>query len=501
MCQFLRRRSVVSICVLTLSIFAISSEILAQKKPDARLAGAFERAAAESGVPADLLKAIAYSETRLDGHGGEPSSDNGYGMMHLTDNPNNQSLKLAVSLTGIPESELRASDEQNIRGAAAVLAYYSRFESKAMPTDLGSWYTAVARYSGADDPTMARFYADHVFDLLGKGFEGTTSEGETLTVFATSVNPERGSYEHAPRIEDDPRRLSADYGPAIWNAANSGNYTVSSRETSYPINYVIIHITQGSYAGSISWFKNASANVSAHYVIRSSDGEVTQMVREKDVAWHAGNWTYNTQSIGIEHEGYVSNASWYTDAMYRASAALTRNICQKYGIPMTRSRIIGHNEVPGATHTDPGQYWNWTYYMQLVTQSSEWSTIVDNPSASGNWGNSTYSSQKYGADYKYANPVLASDSAWFTANLPATGNYEVYVWHPADAGYNDKTPYVVATTSGNVSVNVNQRVNGGQWRSIGTYSLAGGSAPVVGVSRWTNGTGYVIADAVRIVRR
>jgi Bacterial SH3 domain len=52
--------------------------------------------------------------------------------------------------------------------------------------------------------------------------------------------------------------------------------------------------------------------------------------------------------------------------MYRASAAPTRNLCNKYGIPKDRSHIIGHVEVPGATHTDPGPYWNWTYYMQLV---------------------------------------------------------------------------------------------------------------------------------------
>lgn len=37
----------------------------------------------------------------------------------------------------------------------------------------------------------------------------------------------------------------------------------------------MIHVTQGSYAGTISWFKDAAAQVSAHYVIRSSDGQIT----------------------------------------------------------------------------------------------------------------------------------------------------------------------------------------------------------------------------------
>jgi hypothetical protein len=32
------------------------------------------------------------------------------------------------------------------------------------------------------------------------------------------------------------------------------------------------------------------------------------------------------------------------------------------------------------------------------------------------------------------------------------------------------------------------------------FTLAGGDANKVGVSRWTSGTGHVIADAVRITR-
>ena len=54
--------------------------------------------------------------------------------------------------------------------------------------------------------------------------------------------------------------------------------------------------------------------------------------------------------------------------------------------------------------------------------------------------------------------------------------------------------------SGNQTVRVNQRVNGGQWLSLGVFTLAAGDGDKVGVSRWTTGTGYVIADAVRITR-
>ncbi|HEX5596091.1 MAG TPA: N-acetylmuramoyl-L-alanine amidase [Micromonosporaceae bacterium] len=133
------------------------------------------------------------------------------------------------------------------------------------------------------------------------------------------------------------------------------------------------------------------------------------------------------------------------------------------------------------------------------------STIVDNTtsgrfSASSAWGTSTYSSQRYGTDYRYANPVLASDAAWFKVNIPEAGNYRVEVWYPADPGYNSSTPHVVVTSSGNQTVNVDQRSGGGAWRSLGTFNLAAGDRNLVGVSRWTSAPGYVIADAVRVTR-
>jgi murein DD-endopeptidase MepM/ murein hydrolase activator NlpD len=130
------------------------------------------------------------------------------------------------------------------------------------------------------------------------------------------------------------------------------------------------------------------------------------------------------------------------------------------------------------------------------------STIVDNSgtfSASANWGTSAWSSLRFGADYRFATPnTTASDVAWFQAAIPAAGSHLVEVWYPSDAGYNDSTPFLVATTGGNVSVRVNQRANGGRWVGIGTFNLAAGTYNVVGVSRWTSSTGYVIADAIRL---
>ncbi|MFG2052975.1 N-acetylmuramoyl-L-alanine amidase [Micromonospora sp. NPDC048930] len=327
------------------------------------LAGAFTTAAARYDVPRDLLVALGYAETRLDMHAGAPSASGGYGLMHLVHNPAVRTLDEAARLTGLGLPALRTEPAANVLGAAAVLRSYADQAGldDAAHKDVDRWYGPVARYGGASDLAVARLYADTVYDLLRTGFPAVGGAGVT----ARPVAPRRGALERAA-APGDIGTLSTDYGPAAWAPASTSNYTVANRPTSHPIRYVVIHVTQGSYAGSISWFQNPAAQVSAHYTFRSSDGAVTQSVREKDIAWHAGNWTYNTQSIGIEHEGYVDDPAWFTDAMYRSSAALTRTLTARYGIPRDRSHIIGHVEVPGATHTDPGPNWNWTYYMQLV---------------------------------------------------------------------------------------------------------------------------------------
>ncbi|MGP3983627.1 N-acetylmuramoyl-L-alanine amidase [Streptomyces sp. KR80] len=165
------------------------------------------------------------------------------------------------------------------------------------------------------------------------------------------------------------RRRPADYPDAHWTPASPSNYTVSSRPSSYPLDYVVVHVTQETYDDTIKIFKNPASKVSAHYVVRSADGFVGQCVHDKDIAWHAGNWGYNTRSIGIEHEGWVDKPEYFTDAMYESSAALAAYLCDTYGIPKNRDHIIGHNQVPGSDHTDPGPHWDWARYLRLINES------------------------------------------------------------------------------------------------------------------------------------
>lgn len=161
-----------------------------------------------------------------------------------------------------------------------------------------------------------------------------------------------------------------DHKGAEWTSAARANWRRADRPDDYGIDRVVIHVVQGSYATALKVFKNPGHGAAAHYVVRK-DGHVAQMIRELDVAFHAGNRDMNERSIGIEHEGFVDRPQDFTAAMYAGSARLTADICARHGIPVDRKHIIGHVEVEGTDHTDPGPHWDWDRYLRLVREASK----------------------------------------------------------------------------------------------------------------------------------
>lgn len=265
---------------------------------------------------------------------------------------------------------------------------------------------------------------------------------------------------------------STEYGPAIWNPAPSCNY---SSRSGVAVSAITIHTIQGSYAGAISWSQNCASNVSFHYVIRSSDGQVTQMVLESNKAWHVGS--ENPYTIGYEHEGWVNDASWYTQAMYVSSADLSRDITNSgYGIPRLRTffgaatsglntlggctKIKGHQHYPNQSHTDPGIYWNWEKYYKLINNNPAITTIT---SASGTLYDSGGASGNYSNDERLLWLIQPANSASVTAqftqfNLEANWDFMfIYDGATTDAPLIGKytgttSPGIITSTGGSLLI-------------------------------------------------
>lgn len=299
--------------------------------------------------------------------------------------PRTSTLQQGAGLIHSSPSAVRANPTANIRAGAALLSSYARrLGGGRLPASIDGWYAAVARYSGATDSLVAQEFADDVFATLRSGAVRSTSDGQAVRLAAqTAVRPDKsqlGKLAKPVSAAECPKNLDCRYIPAAYtqndpnDPSDYGNYDIANRPAQLKISYIVIHDTETLYDPTIALFQNPKAYVSAHYVIRSSDGEVTQMVRTKNVAWHAGNWYVNMHSIGIEHEGFAAQgATWYTEALYRSSARLVRYLAARFNIPLDRAHIIGHDDVPGpiasfvaGMHWDPGPFWDWAHYMKLI---------------------------------------------------------------------------------------------------------------------------------------
>ena len=128
------------------------------------------------------------------------------------------------------------------------------------------------------------------------------------------------------------------------------------RKGAYPVNCVVIHVTEGSAASVRSWFNNPAAKVSAHYMVQR-DGAIVNFVREDDTAWANGRvdkptaklvreritTNPNDWTISIECEG--TGKEELTDPQRGSLLFLIKDICERKRIPLSRRHIIRHQEI------------------------------------------------------------------------------------------------------------------------------------------------------------
>ncbi len=391
-------------------------------------------------VPKGILEAISFTQTRfhhLDNTTG-PSCigyPRTYGVMGLVMDGKNyfrNNLGRVSQLSGISENEIIASPESSILAYAkafnalqiqknifsADLAKYTSIltELSELPIDgelqnnyaLNThlyqlyWFLANSEFQDMYD------FPDHKIDLpkiFGDNYKILSSKN--IVINKNSISNSQGETYKLTSVSNV---MSPDYPSANYTPAGTCNY---SSRSGTQISAVTIHDVEGSYAGCISWFQNCAAGVSAHYVIRSSDGQITQMVLESAKAWHVGS--ENPYTVGLEHEGYNNNASWYTNAMYNSSGALVKDICIDNSINPLRTfygpgcngttqqcglgscvKVKGHQMFPNQTHNDPGQYWNWAKYYKIINNT--YSITATYTTATGAFYDSGGSAANYSND-------------------------------------------------------------------------------------------------------
>jgi N-acetyl-anhydromuramyl-L-alanine amidase AmpD len=396
-------------------------------------------------IPKGLLEAAAYSASHMNnladehkGDGDEEPMPQLYGIFGLVENGRGyfkNNLLTVCQLSGITAEQYKKDVRLQILAVAKFISQEAQRQNLPANTSSEAFSKVLEKLSSIPEDGSAinkyahSLYTYDIYDNLKRGFRSTRltqsaraiqldriytpqtlrtlsapgvqvdylhdrirANGAALPVSntVTPANPANANNARTESTNDEMAIQSTDYPPALWDQANTGNFSVGRGGNA--ITNVAIHTVQGSYSSCISWFNNPAANVSAHYVVRSSDGQITQMVLEKDRAWHVADHNYYT--IGIEHEGFVNDASWYTNAMYNSSAALVRDICRDNNIDPTKAyrgastsgydpkpitvRIKGHHHYTQNTtdkHTDPGINWNYVKYYDLINPPSFITTV------------------------------------------------------------------------------------------------------------------------------
>lgn len=425
-----------------------------------------------TSIPNGILEAIAFTNTRfqhITHNSGDAEScvgiPNVYGVMGLTLDGKKyfrNNLLMISDLSGYSVKEIISNPQINILAFAK--AYASIQATKGIGNQIEEQVQILAEMSELPNMDLQQNFAlnSHLYSvytfLNNPEFQkeyGITSYNislekifgkENLKVLSSSyvnISDEKISNKEGEEFQKSTliQGASTDYAPALWNPTTCN---FSSRNGT-AISAVAIHDIEGSYAGAISWFKNCASQVSAHYVLRSSDGQVTQMVLESDKAWHIGS--ENPYTIGLEHEGYANQTGWYTTAMYNSSANLVRDITNSgYGINPLRCwggascngscvlgaciKIKGHQHFPNQTHTDPGPNWDWALYYKLINNAPTTSTLT---TCTGNFYDSGGSSANYGNDERYVKVISPTGATsvilTFTAFNTESGYDYLYIYN------------------------------------------------------------------------
>jgi N-acetyl-anhydromuramyl-L-alanine amidase AmpD len=381
---------------------------------------AFNTASQQFGVPAPLLEAICDMEGQLSEHDGQPSIDNGYGCMHLVKNDRVDTLDEAAKDLNVSSDQLKSDMATNILGGAAVLHDIALQLSgnNSLPTSLADWYPVIEKYSGATTQSTAVMYANALYKILNAGFSGQANDGETITLNPQSVTPNAAVASHFPFLattnlpQDCTNDGKTDYPGAIdcilnpnlfkctldpylngqcaYNCVltpavdNNCTYTPANRPSDTPIHFIIIHDIEGTLEDGLNTFQDPTSQRGVHYVI-DSDGTVYQLIHDKDITYDAANFLYNDQGIAIDHVGIdATGYTWFNAAEYLGSAKLVAWLISKYNLPLDHDHIIGHGLVSADSllsspnHVDPGPYWLWDYYFNLIRQYATTPTLLAN---------------------------------------------------------------------------------------------------------------------------
>lgn len=136
------------------------------------------------------------------------------------------------------------------------------------------------------------------------------------------------------------------------------------------VDTLVLHYTDTRDAAeALSILQSEQAKVSSHYLV-DVNGEVLQLVDEKQRAWHAGKsfWrgvtNLNHRSIGIEivNPGHRYGLAPFPKIQMQALAELCTGILSRH--PIQPRNVVAHSDIAPGRKRDPGELFDWPWLAQ-----------------------------------------------------------------------------------------------------------------------------------------
>ena len=364
------------------------------------------RSAEANRVPPDLMMAIAHIEGGLklapmrviEPDDAVPIA----GVLELRHGRFN-SLAHGAKLMAMSEVELSADLSAGTEAGARVLDDLALQLGISNRGDPAAWAPVVEMLSGHLFERDQIDYRAQVFRLLRYGGALEARAGEVILLPARADVPVGLTLAPPPLAPlGEP-----EYPGALWFETSCVDKCRAYRNG--PISMIAIHDTEGGWNASVATLQNDPLK-SVHYIVDKDGSRVGQFIPESYTGWQVGNTWYNARMVGIEHVGKASEDDYQTE-MYVTSADLAKTIAARYALPLNRQTVVAHMEVPNGNqipadsppcpdspsecmwntsyggmshHTDPGIYWEWGQYMDLLggqcrcnDVSESWSCVHD----------------------------------------------------------------------------------------------------------------------------
>jgi len=167
------------------------------------LAPLFATVGAEYRIPGELLAALSYVETRFELVDASEHNRSIIGLLGMSP----EDLARGAALAGVTDHAARTDAEASLRAGAALIR--SRVPNARTIDEL---------LEAFDDDTRVELVS-----ILVRGVDGRDSAGDSITIAAQPSLDRSAGYGTTQQALGN-----ADYGPATWSAAYSGNYQAAA---------------------------------------------------------------------------------------------------------------------------------------------------------------------------------------------------------------------------------------------------------------------------------